>query len=77
MATVNFSVPDEIKQAFNETFADCNKSQIIAELMREAVERQRMQQERRRAIDALLARRQNKPALDSETIQQAREQGRP
>ena len=77
MATVNFSVPEDVKQAFNEAFADCNKSQIIAELMREAVERQRMQQERRRAIDALLARRQNKPALDSETIQQAREQGRP
>jgi hypothetical protein len=33
IATVNFSVPDAIKQAFNETFKDQNKSAIIAELM--------------------------------------------
>ena len=37
MATVNFSVPDDVREAFNETFKDRNKSAIIAELMREAV----------------------------------------
>ncbi len=34
MATVNFSVPDEVKAEFDKTFGDQNKSSIIAELMR-------------------------------------------
>lgn len=38
MATINFSIPDEVKQAFNAAFAGQNKSAIVAELMREAVE---------------------------------------
>lgn len=38
MATVNFSVPDEIKKAFNETFAGRNKSAVIADFMMRAVE---------------------------------------
>ena len=37
MATVNFSVPDEVKEAFDKAFGDQNKSSIIAELMRRAV----------------------------------------
>ena len=41
MATVNFSVPEDVKNAFNETFRNRNKSAIIADLMREAVERER------------------------------------
>ena len=44
MATVNFSVPDEVKDAFNATFSDVNKSAVIADLMREAVERARRKQ---------------------------------
>ena len=32
MATVNFSVPYEVREAFNETFRGRNKSAIIAEL---------------------------------------------
>ena len=34
MATVNFSVPDEVKAEFDKAFGDQNKSSIIAELMR-------------------------------------------
>jgi len=34
VATVNFSVPDEVKEAFNQTFEGQNKSAIIAALMR-------------------------------------------
>ena len=41
MATVNFSVPDDVKNAFNEAFAGRNKSAVIADPMREAVERVR------------------------------------
>jgi|GEM_PF-6412853 len=37
MATVIFSVPDDVKEAFNRAFAGKNESAIVAELMREAV----------------------------------------
>ncbi len=35
MSTVNFSVPEKVKQAFNETFQGQNKSGIVTELMLE------------------------------------------
>ena len=34
MATVNFSVPEDIKNAFNTVFEGQNKSAVIADLMR-------------------------------------------
>ncbi len=39
MPTVNFSVPEDVKDAFNTAFEGQNKSAVIADLMREAVER--------------------------------------
>ncbi|HTG36368.1 MAG TPA: hypothetical protein VLB76_25900 [Thermoanaerobaculia bacterium] len=77
MATVNFSVPEDIKQAFQEAFANDNKSAVIARLMQQAVEEKKRQQRRAAAIDALLDfRRQQKPVSDSE-IARAREADRP
>jgi predicted transcriptional regulator len=77
MATVNFSVPDEVKRAFNEAFANQNKSAIIAELMMHAVERQKIRQQRSCAIDELLARRASRQPVTQEEIRIAREEGRP
>ena len=37
MATVNFSVPDDVKQEFNELFSSENKSAVLTALMREAI----------------------------------------
>ncbi len=36
MATVNFSVPEEVKGAFDSAFSRQNKSAVMAELMRSA-----------------------------------------
>ena len=36
MATVNFSVPDDVKAKFDKTFSGQNKSAVLAELMRRA-----------------------------------------
>jgi len=44
MSTMNFSVPDDVKEAFNEAYKGQNKSAVIAELMREAVERAQRKQ---------------------------------
>ena len=81
MATVNFSVPVDVKNAFNKAFEGENKSAILAVLMRQAVE------ERKRpfafsvlfavAIDALLRlRRRIRPATAAATGR-ARRKGRP
>lgn len=51
MATVTFSVPDEVNDAFNATFSDVDKSAVIANLMREAVERARRKQASDRIVD--------------------------
>ena len=40
MATVNFSVPEEVKKKFDRAFAGKNKSRVIADLMSQAVEEQ-------------------------------------
>jgi len=40
MAFMNFSVPQDVKDAFNATFQRKNKSAVITELMIEAIERE-------------------------------------
>jgi predicted transcriptional regulator len=77
MATVNFSVPDDIKEAFQATFASENRSAIIASLMTQAVEERKRQQRRAAAIDALLGLRQAQRPASHEEVRRARQAGRP
>jgi len=77
MSTVNFSVPDEVKDEFNAVFSGQNKSAIIAELMREAVERARRKERSRAAISRIAARRERAPTVTDVAFRKAREQGRP
>jgi len=77
MSTVNFSVPDEIKDEFNAVFSGHNKSAIIAELMREAVERARRKKRSHVAIGRILGRLKDAPAATEASFRKAREQGRP
>lgn len=77
MSTVNFSVPEDVKQVFNEVFKGQNKSAIIAELMREAIKRTEHRQRHREAISRILERRKHAPTAKEEDIQAAREEGRP
>lgn len=76
MATVNFSVPDDVKDAFNATFADQNKSAVIAALMREAVERVERQRRHREAVAAILELRGKAPQVSSKRIAAARSEVR-
>ncbi|KAF0102864.1 MAG: hypothetical protein FD187_773 [bacterium] len=77
MSTVNFSVPEDVKQAFNAVFKGRNKSAIIAELMREAVERAQRGQRSREAISRIMKRREHAPVVSEEEARIAREEGRP
>ena len=54
MATMNFSVPDDVKAAFNRAYAGANKSAILTQLLRQAVEERERLIRRRRAIDRIL-----------------------
>ena len=77
MPTVNFSVPEDVKEAFNATFEGQNKSAVIADLMREAVERARSQQRSKDAFQRILARRQYAPIVTEAQFRAAREEDRP
>jgi metal-responsive CopG/Arc/MetJ family transcriptional regulator len=74
MSTVNFSVPDDIKKAFNEAYKGQNKSAVIAELMREAVERAHRKQQHRDACANILALRAQMPMVSAEDVQAARDE---
>jgi hypothetical protein len=77
MATVNFSVPDEIKAAFDAAFAGENKSAVVARLMREAVEQKRRLRRRVRVAEALLALRRAPKPVTTAAVRRARVKGRP
>jgi len=76
MAIVNFSVPEDVKQAFNTTFQGQNKSAVIAELMREAVDRAQRHQQHRSAVDRILADRATAPRVTAARFNAARDEGR-
>ena len=77
MATVNFSVPDDVKSKFNRAFAGENKSSIIARLMMQAVEERRLQKDRARAINRLLELRRKSKPITMDEFNEARRAGRP
>lgn len=77
MGTVNFSVPDDIRKAFNEAFKGENKSAVLARLMRQAVEERERQKRRAAAIDALLSLRGRTKPVSEPAIRKARHKGRP
>jgi hypothetical protein len=77
MATVNFSVPDEVKEAFNAAFKGRNKSAVIAELMREAVEREHRNNLRHDAVRRILDRRERAPRVTDDELSTDRRSGRP
>ena len=77
MATVNFSVPDDVKSAFDKAFGDQNKSAIIAELMRRAVYERQLQSRRERLFRQLGNARPGRPTITTDDIDKARSLDRP
>ena len=77
MSTVNFSVPEDVKQVFNRTFKGRNKSAIIAGLMLEAVEQAQRRQRSQSAYLNILGRRKHSPTITEKRFRAAREKGRP
>lgn len=84
MGTMNFSIPDDVKQAFNEAFEGENKSAIVAELLKRAVEdrkRYGTDEERKLRFEEALKRleemRSTGRSYSDEEIRRLREIDRP
>jgi metal-responsive CopG/Arc/MetJ family transcriptional regulator len=77
MATVNFSVPDDVKAAFDRTFKCQNKSAVIAELMRRAVSEAKLKQRREEIFRSLTERRSRRPSLIDSKLRAIRRSGHP
>jgi hypothetical protein len=76
MATVNFSVPPDVKEAFERAFAGQNKSAVLTALMRQAVEERRRRRRRARAIEKLLGLRKRTRPHGTTVVRAARRRGR-
>jgi hypothetical protein len=77
MATMNFSIPEDVKERFNRTFANANKSAVVTQLLEEAIERAERKRQSDEAIQRIKSRWLQRPILTAEEIVQAREAGRP
>lgn len=74
MATMNFSIPDDIKASFNQAFAHENKSAVVARLLRDAVIQQQQKQQSDAAFKRILQRRQNAPQVSTQEILRLRDE---
>ncbi len=77
MATVNFSVPDDVKVAFNAAFEGQNKSAVLTQLMRDAVAQAEVQRRRARAAQRILSRLPSAPVRSTDQLAKSRQRGRP
>ena len=77
MASVKFSVPDDVKAAFDRTFAGQNRSAILTELMRRAVREQALQKRREQLFRRLTSARSSRSRVTAEDIRNERGAGRP
>lgn len=73
MATMNFSVPDDVKESFNRTFAHENKSAMVTRMLQEAVARAERKAQSDAAFMRILAGRQQAPHVSTDTILQTRD----
>ena len=74
MATMNFSIPDDIKERFNQTFANANKSAVVSQLLEEAIERAERKQQSDAAVRRILERRKTAPYATTEEILRIRDE---
>lgn len=74
MSTINFSIPDRVKEEFNTYYAGENKSAVLTELVEEAIERKKLEEQRAKAIEAILEFRKSSPYLSNEEIHQLRQE---
>jgi hypothetical protein len=74
MGTMNFSIPDDVKEAFNKAFEGENKSAVVTKLMVRAIDEEERKRRSLGFVERLrLIRARSRGATDAE-IKQAREE---
>lgn len=76
MATMNFSIPEDVKTRFNQAFINDNKSAIVAQLLEEAISRAERKARSDLAIQQILAIRQSNTPQLTKAILRARDETR-
>lgn len=76
MATMNFSIPDEVKERFNQVFAGKNKSAVVTRLLEEAIARAELKAHSDAALARIRTRLKDRPVATDEEIRATREEGR-
>ena len=78
MATMNFSIPDDVKEAFNTVFDGQNKSAIAARYLMQAVEDERRAIRDRDFLSRMKERLAKQTrSYSAEEVRKMREDGRP
>ena len=74
MGTMNFSIPDEVKDAFNKAFEGENKSAVVSSLMRRAVEEKERARRGAVSVERLRQIRAHSRPVTEDEIRRAREE---
>jgi hypothetical protein len=73
VATVIFSVPFDVKEAYDKDFCRQNKSAVLTELLRQVVDERR----RAKAVGMLLTLRKRARPVSDKDVRMASRRGRP
>jgi hypothetical protein len=74
MGTMNFSVPDDVKEAFNKTFEGENKSAIVTRLLVQAIDDAERRRKSARFVDRIRQIRAKGPPITEGEIRRARQE---
>lgn len=74
MGTMNFSIPDDVKDKFNEVFDGQNKSAVVTRLMVRAIEEEERARRSAGFVERLRQIRARSRPVTEEDIRRAREE---
>jgi hypothetical protein len=77
MGIMNFSIPDDVKNAFDQAFDGDDKNAIVAELLRKAAEEKTRKQSRQGLVDQMREMHAVSATHGQAKITAARQSGRP
>jgi hypothetical protein len=72
MGTMNFSIPDDVKDRFNEVFAGANKSAVVTRLMVRAIEEEERNRRSAGFVERLRQIRARSRPVTEDEIRRAR-----
>jgi hypothetical protein len=76
MGTMNFSIPDDVKDKFNEVFEGKNKSAVITRLMVRAIDQEQRNRRSASFVQRLRQIRARARPVTEDEIRRAREESR-